>query len=190
MLVSANLKAKLFPRHFLRPWCVVSLPWVLNTSANYGGFYQVNQAGEATTTASNSASTGTTTSGSSTTSSATPVGSQASSSSTSSSNNQKSSGGSHLATGAIAGIAVGGAIVIAALVLVLWKCCTRKAGSPAQQNPTYETAAERPYQAPNPPIHEYKVSPVVATQQMYQQSPRLNEVSGDNRHVGRAEMEP
>lgn len=81
--------------------------------------------------------------------------------------------------------------MIAALILVLWKCSTRRS-SPTQQPPIYDTVPGRAFPPGSPPVNEYKVNPVVSTQQVYQQAPtpRVDELSGDNRYHGRAEMEP
>jgi hypothetical protein len=38
-------------------------------------------------------------------------------------------------------------------------------------------------------MDEYKASPIVSAQQVYQQRPGVNEVSGENGHFRRAEME-
>jgi hypothetical protein len=128
----------------------------------------------------------TTTSKGTSSASTSPSGSSPSSSS---SNDKNTASGTHLATGAIAGIAVGGAIVIAALILVLWKYCSRGPGSAAQQVSTYDAVAESSFPPRRPPMDEYKADPIVSAQQVYQQRPRINEVSGENRHFRRAEME-
>ena len=106
-----------------------------------------------------------------------------------SSNDQNTDSRTHLATGAIAGIAVGGAIVIATLILALWKYYSRRPGSAAQQVSTYDTVAKSSFSPGRPPMDEYKASPIVSAQQVYQHRPGINEVSVENRHFRRAEME-
>jgi hypothetical protein len=136
------------------------------------------------------ASTRLTSAGSSLGSSSSSGGSQSSPSSTSSAISNASSQ-AHLGSGAIAGIAVGGAIVIAVIIFILWKSCSRKSKpevlqyAPPSQQPhmTYDPAVERPLQSGSPPITELKPSRV------YAKEPRIHEVTGDNGPLGRAEME-
>jgi len=54
---------------------------------------------------------------------------------------------------------------------------------------TYDTVAEDSFPPGRPPLDEYKASSIVRVQQVYQQPPGINKVSGENRHFRRAEME-
>jgi hypothetical protein len=174
---------------------------------NVSCFPKVNQIGGTSVTSFNSVSTGTGSStpvtnlptavtatissaGSSAGSSSSTGGSSPSPSSSSSSNVINSSSSSvQLGSGAIAGIAVGSGIVVAALIFVLWKCCSRKPpvqpyASPSEQiHKTYDPATESSFQPGSPPLHEYKVSPANVPVS------RIHEVPGGNGPFERAEMD-
>jgi hypothetical protein len=55
--------------------------------------------------------------------------------------------------------------VVAALILVLWKYCSRRPpGSVAQQVSTYDTVAEDSFPSGRSPMDEYKASSIVGAQ--------------------------
>ncbi len=89
---------------------------------------------------------------------------------------------SALTSGAIAGIAVGGGIVLAALIFVLWRTLGNK---PHQDATTQALAYGRSTESGSPGIQEYKARSLVNTQPVRPHQVKFNEMSGKD---GRAEL--
>ncbi|PMD16577.1 hypothetical protein NA56DRAFT_753141 [Hyaloscypha hepaticicola] len=138
----------------------------------------VNQVGAAATITSTGTNPSPTTTAATTPKSG-PSSASSSSPPSPSSNSNKSS---PLTGGAVAGIAVGGAIVLAAMIFVLWKTLGNK---PRQDATTQALAYGRPSDSGSPGVQEYKASPLVNTQPVRPHQVKFNEMSGED---SRAEL--
>lgn len=75
---------------------------------------------------------------------------------------------------------MGGGIVLAALIFVLWRTLRNK---PRQDATTQALAYERPTESGSPGVQEYKASPLVNTQPVRPHQVKFNEMPGEDSRV-------